>query len=600
MNFPSTIAEYITGEESAYKTDEVSIFDNFSWNMPTHIQNSISFKHGKFTAASNDPKFKPPFRNIVLTNLRLRYRAEDIDVTDVVLFIEEPEKHHLSFLVKKYHDDVFIIENDLDSFFDKAKEEKIDLGGTLVKKGVGAVPEVIPLQSIAFCDQTDIMGGPIGLKFNYSPDKLRAIAKEGWGDEKNGATISIEDLILLAKSEKDSAGNLNVTANKTTGKNIEVYVVRGQMPEKYLKSDGGEDLVNQVQVVAFYASKSGKTSNILYRQKETEEVYKFHNPEAIFNRALGFGGVEEIFDDQVNVNFAEIHKKNLLRNAGTTVLQTDDEAFANRNKVIDMQNLEITVTKEGTRIDQIPTANPNSIQLFTQSLMEWESHAREVGGATDPLLGKQPPAGTPFAQLQATIQQGQGLHDYRRGKFAKFIEEIYRDWIIPQIAKEIVKGKKFLSTLSSDEMQWLFDKVAHNRAVKQQWEDLFNGKMPVDLELLKQTEIEKLMQGGNKQFLEIIKGELKDVHLKVKVNVAGKQKNLGLLTDNLVNVLRQYLVTPQLRQDPTAMKLLNRLLEASNMSPVDFSELLVPQPAQPVSTSSTSPLKDIAKQPVAV
>ena len=87
MNFPSTIAEYITGEESAYKTDEVSIFDNFSWNMPTHIQNSISFKHGKFTAASNDPKFKPPFRNIVLTNLRLRYRAEDIESR------ETSEKH---------------------------------------------------------------------------------------------------------------------------------------------------------------------------------------------------------------------------------------------------------------------------------------------------------------------------------------------------------------------------------------------------------------------------------------------------------------------------------------------------------------------------
>src|SRR3990167_2248100 len=134
-------------------------------------------------------------------------------------------------------------------------------------------------------------------------------------------------------------------------------------------------------------------------------------------------------------------------------------------------------------------------------------------------------------------------------------------------------------------MQWLFKKVSYNRAVKAQWEEIFSGKAPSDLAVLEQFEMEKLIRAGNKQFLEIIKGELEDVALKVKINVAGKQKNLGILTDNLVNVLRQYLITPQLRQDSVAMKLMNRILEASGMSPVDFSELLMAPPAEPISTS---------------
>ena len=68
-------------------------------------------KHGKFMSASNDPKTKPPYHNIVMPILEFRYAAEDRDVKDIVFETEDPEKQHLSFLIKKYWDDVFTIEN---------------------------------------------------------------------------------------------------------------------------------------------------------------------------------------------------------------------------------------------------------------------------------------------------------------------------------------------------------------------------------------------------------------------------------------------------------------------------------------------------------
>lgn len=590
MTFPETIFDYIVNEENDFKTGEVNIFDNYSWNFANHVQMSVSFKQGKFLNASNDPKFKPPFKNIVLPTLRLRYRAEDIDVKDVVLYIEEPEKHHLSFLVKKYHDDVFVIENDLDSFFDKAKEEKIDLGGVLVKRGK-ILPEVVHLQSIAFCDQMDIMSGPIALKSNFSPDKLRGKTKLGWGDKKNGATISIEELIALAKQEKGPVGTLTTRSNKTPGKNIEVYIVRGQMPERYLQGNK-DDLVSQVQIVGFYYGQKGRKGVTLYKALETEEVYKFHNPEEVYNRALGIGGVEEIFDAQIWTNFAEIHKTNMLKAASKVVLQTTDEAYATRNKIIDMDNLEVTVTKEGTRIDQVPTGSAN-IQLFNQSLNEWEVYAKEITGATDPLLGKQPPAGTPFRLQERVVFEGKGLHDYRRGRFAKFIEEIYRDWIIPQIAKEIVKGKTFLTNFTPDEMQFVMEKVSSNRAAKTRIEQVLDGKIPEDLETLKQKERDALARRGNQHFIEILKDELKDVQFKVKVNVSGKQKDLALMADKWVNILRQYFATPQMRQDPIALKLLNRIMESSGLPSIDFSSIQLPNIEQS-SITSTSPLKELS------
>ena len=117
-------------------------------------------------------------------------------------------------------------------------------------------------------------------------------------------------------------------------------------------------------------------------------------------------------------------------------------------------------------------------------------------------------------------------------------------------------------------------------------EDLVN-----DFKAKEQANITK---GGNKKFLKILKDEMKDISLSVMTNIAGKQKNLALLTDKLVNVLRQYIATPQIRQDPEMTKILNTILESSGLSPIMFSPSQQPQQQQQGS-ASTQPLKAIGE-----
>lgn len=594
MDFPDTIAKFITQEEAAYRTQQIEVSDNNPWNMSDHIRVSMSMKLGKFIYSSNDLINKQAKRNIVLPILRLRYRLEDIDVKDILIYVDEPDKTHLSFFIKKYWEDVFLIENDFDGFLDRMHRDPIDFGGGLVKEDF--LPEVIPLQRIAFCDQTNILGGPIALRYNFSPDELRAKAKQGWGDTKNGATISLEDLIVLAKKDKKPASQREADKNKTTGKNVEVYVVRGEMPAAYLADTpniGEEKMVNQLHIVAFYQEEDGqKTHQTLYRKNETKQAYKFYNPDEIFMRALGIGGVEELFDAQMWTDFAQIAKNDMLQAASKNVLWTNDEAYANRQKIKDLDNLEITVVKDGARIDQVPTGSPN-IQLFTQAFLEWEDYAKNLAGSTEALEGKQPPAGTPFRLQERVVFEGKGLHQYRQGRYAKFIEEVMREWIIPRIEKEIVKGKKFLANLTNDEMQFLSERIATNRAAKAQMESILNGEIPQDFETLKQKEREDFLRKGNQRILEIIKDELKDVHLKVKINIAGKQKDMSLMVDKLVNVVRQYMSSPQMLQDPYALKLLNRIMEASGLPIEDFPQVSQMTPQQPVSEQATKPLAQL-------
>lgn len=599
--FPENIFSYITQEETSFNTRSIQIADNWEWNMKDHLSTSFHFKYGKYLTTSNDLKTKPPFQNIILPILEFRYAAEDRDVKDIIFETEEPEKQHLSLLIKKYWDDVFTVENNLDDFIDDSIEEKIDFGGCLVKKGVGAVPEVIPLQSIAFCDQTDILGGPIGFKFNFSPEDLKRKAKIGWGDKKNGADITIDELLTSATAEKDTTdSNQAINQNKTTGKNIEIYVVRGSLPSAYLSGHDMDTLVNQVQVVGFYYDKKNVRNGVtLFKSEEKESVLKFHSPKKVYRRTLGWGGVEALFDPQIWANFAEIHKNDLLKAASKVTFFTDDPNFVNRNKINDMENLEITTIDKESRygIRQIPTASPN-IQLFDRRVQELEEHANRLGGLTTALEGKEPPAGTPFALQQLKVSQAKKPHERTAGKYDKFLEEILQDWVVPHMVREITGGVEFISNLTSEEMAYVMQKVPRNRAAKRQIEDVLNGIIPQPLEILEEEERQKLTD--NKQTIKILKDEFKNVKWKVKIRVSSKQKDMSLFVDKLVNILRQYwTLPPEIKADPTTQHIMSQLLEASGLSSASLGGLTrTALPSPQVSEQTTKPLREFAEEPL--
>ena len=230
MMSPS-IFDYIKSEENKFTTDEIQLGDNWYWNFRNHVQLIFHLKNGVFYTGENN--WLRAFKNIMTPILELSYWTEDIEVKDVTFFIENDDQKVLSFLVKKYHDEVYVREHDLETLFDEITESDVDYGGVVVQKGV-EIPEVLPLNSIAFCDQTDILGGPIAFKHYFSPAKLRSMSKYGWGEEKNGATITLEELCTLATNEKEPISMKMGKSNQVPGKTIEVYIVRGNLPDHYL------------------------------------------------------------------------------------------------------------------------------------------------------------------------------------------------------------------------------------------------------------------------------------------------------------------------------------------------------------------------------
>lgn len=569
----NTIFDYIITQENRY-AQPIPMNDAWDWNMKDHIKRTDLYKNSQLLTGKNDMK---PVKNITRPILNLQYRTEDIEVKDVQLYIDNPEKYHLSFLVKKYHDDVFTKENNIDEYFDQLNVSRIDYGAGLSKKLDKPAPEVVPLQSIAFCDQTDILSGPIGLKHFYSPDQLLEMGTYGWGKKSNGATATLQEVIMLSLEEKkvDKDGQ----TQKTPGKYIEVYEVHGNMPKRFAnpEDDSGE-YESRIYIVCFYQKKDSNVKDgiVLFTAPETVSPFKVIKRDTIYGRALGMGGAEELFESQVWVNYDMIRMQKMLDAAAVTILASTDPAVAQKNDIRNMENLEVISLAPNTDIRQVDTF-PRNMKIFENSVAVWEAHAQQMGAANDSIMGENPASGTPFKLQELVTQESRGLHEYRRLQYAKHLEEVYNDWIIPHIQKKITEGGTFLSELNLDELKYVTDCIVRTKTNEMIKERILNGEVIEDamVEEFSNKVREDFQQKGNKHFIEILKGEFKNTKLGVKVSVAGKSKNLAQSVDKLTNIFRFAFSNPQgfaqTMQIPGMAKAFNEILEFSGLSPVDFS-----------------------------
>jgi hypothetical protein len=340
-----------------------------------------------------------------------------------------------------------------------------------------------------------------------------------------------------------------------------------------------EEMENQIQIVAFYTDKDkNKQGFTIYKKAETdEESLKFFTSQKVSGRALGRGWGEKMIHPQIWTNFMEIHKTALLEAASKVPLWTDDETFTNRNEIQDMENLEMTTIKEGRRIGQVPTAAPANVALFQNAVDGWFQFSQYSGSSFDPSLGKQAVSGTTFRGQDQVVQQGKGPHDRLRGKRAKFIEELYRCRILKDIKNEIVKGKKFLATLSGDEMQWVAGELAVKDWNKQFAEKALTGQDFVDGEKEQFIENRKqeIIKLGAQHMLEILKDEFRDIEIRMGINVAGKQKDLQALSDKVLSIFQFVMSNPvafqQGMQIPGMSDAMNNILEYSGVNQAEFS-----------------------------
>lgn len=587
------VYDYITTEETNYKTRPVPITDGWDFLMHDHFRKVFMMKNSKFWKGNND--MNRPYKNIVRPILNVAYRSEGFDVKDIVPYVDDDMNDYKSFLVKKFHPR-WARKNDMDTFIDDLVENSVDYDFVLVKNVNDIRPEVIQPQAIAFCDQTDVMSGPICIRHQFSPDQISEF-KDKWDSD------AIDMAITQSKSQK-IVSTVGKQEAKTPGKYIEVFELHGALPETWLNKaptknedgsytydntyDDDKKYVNQMQIVTYYTDQNNKKCGItLFKGKEPKSIFKCLVVQKVFGRAVGYGGVESLFDPQVWTNYSEIQLKEMLDVASMIILQTADETFEQKNNVTDLKKGAIVTHKENMPLEQVGL-QPTNINLFNDAVARWQDVARTTGSANDAQLGEKPATGTPFKLQDLVVQQGEGIHEYRQGKISTFLAEIYRDWILQYLVDDMNKGDKWVEELSLEEMQYIAEKIAVNEVNKGLIRSIENGDdvSAATSDVVAQVAKAAFMSGGNRKFLEVIKNELADIPVDVEINIAGKQKDLNKMSDQLTNIFRQIIVNPAVLKIPGIAKIFNEILEASGLSAVDFSSLSGP------STPGQDPTQD--------
>lgn len=574
------IYNYILGEETAYKTVRVPITNSKDWNMPEHIERCTNVANGWFHSGQNDGL--RPYKDIVTPIKNVAFRSEGFDVKDIVPFVNDADNYYKSFLIKKYHPQ-WARKNELDTFIDEVVESSIVYDLALIKNVNNARPELIPLQSIAFCDQTDVMSGPICIKHQYTPAQLIEF-KGKWNDDK------IDEAIVMAKAEKPvSTANNKVV--KTPSKYIEVYELHGNLPEHWLDGVG---VVNhftpQMHIVCYYTSSDGTRNGItLYKGKDKElsDVFKALVVNPVFGRACGKSIIETLFEPQVWANYTEIKIKKMLDGAVNLII-TDSDKLANQ-KITELKDNTILKQDRGdstTRLD----GTLQNLPAFSNYQASNEQNARILGSASEGALGVNPTAGTPFALQNLIVQEGQGIHQYRQGKIATFFADVlYRDWILKFIVDDMNQGKKFSEELTLDELQEIGEKIAQNQVEKKIKDMILDGKIvtPEMQTAMLDTFKNDFIKSGNRKFMEIMKGELTKIPIEVFVNIKGKQRYMAQNADKITNIIREVIRNPQaFTQILGVGKAVNELLEESGMSPINFSSMITAVETQPVESST--------------
>lgn len=574
------VFEYILSEEASYKTVRIPITDSKDWNMHEHIERCTNVANAWFHSGKNDGL--RPYNDLVSPIIDVAFRLEGFNVKDIIPFVENADKYYMSFLVKKYHPQ-YARKNKIDTFIDEVVESSVVYDLALVKDVNGARPAVVPLQTIAFCDQTDVLAGPLALKHQYTIGDLNDYRGKWYNDK-------IDEAITMSKSSK-TVSNANDKEAKTPGKYIEVYELHGMLPEHWLEGTPNyvrnEDVkfTPQLHIVTYYVDAQGdKVGICLYKGKEPKSIFRALKIDGVksFGRACGRSLVERLFEPQVWANYDGIKIKQLLDSA-VNLFQTDSDEYAHQ-KLTDLKFNTILKHETGKPITRVDGSLQN-LSAFQNHQAGQENNARVLGSASEAALGKNPNAGTPFALQQLIVQEGQGIHEYRQGKISTFFADVlYPDFMIDHLVKDMDGGKDFSEMLTLDELAEVADQITSNTIEKRIKDQILSGgKVPTKeaREEMKAVFKEEWLKKNKRSFFKTVKGELKKIPLSVYVNIAGKQKAMVQNADKISNLITRIMANPQaFVQIPGLGKTMNQLLEESGLSPIDFSQIVAVDPVQ--------------------
>tara|TARA_R110000850_G_scaffold63547_1_gene143549 strand:- start:3654 stop:4652 length:999 start_codon:yes stop_codon:yes gene_type:complete len=321
---------------------------------------------------------------------------------------------------------------------------------------------------------------------------------------------------------------------------------------------------------------------------------------------MAIGAVGHLFEAQWMVNHNEKAIKDQLDLASKLVWQTSDAAYQGKN-VGDLDNGTVLYTEMNQGLTKLEN-NSHDIGSLQSNKADWQNQAAEASSTPDSARGITPPSGTALGTVQITTAQGLSLFELMTENKGLALEEIWREFVIPNIKKglntkdEIVAAldnmsiKQIDSLYIPNEAKKRFNEMAVEKVIKAlETDDMSQVPQPFDQAAGEREVAGEMKTLGNNRYFkpdelsektwkEIFDDFEWDVEIEVTNEQSDKQAVLANLNDTLGKLA-------QMGDIENARLVLAKILEETDIfSPMELAQTQQAPAPQPASMGASAPV----------
>ena len=536
----------------------------------TQFENKI-YPTGKFTKAG-DYKY---WFEIINPRIDSEVKNVDFDTKDISVEPSPPYKKtdELPCLVTNLRLGEYLRDTGQSEEINSGIEEGAGWGNIVWKKIKGGY-ERVDLKNFYVINQTarDLTNSPVIERHPLSQSDLR---------EKISVWKNVEKVIDEC-GEDSYKSTQETTSFETTVPYYEIFERNGEVSLKSLKEEKGEKVMKgdenkyvlaKVIVAAVKGQNSPEIKYILYADEISKMPYKEYHRGRYKGRWWREGIYELLFDLQVRANQIGNELAQGLSWSAKVFFTSKDKLII-QNILTDLNNGDIIQAEDIRQIEV-------RMQGFDQLANEWNrviEQANDLANSREVVQGITPPSGTPLGTTRMLDINANKLFDFIREKLAIPFREIFEEWIIPELIKEIKTQDIIRLTGDTDTLGRLYELAVNSWYLK----NLISigphtKEFADDIKDQKMTELSKRPQF----LLKLLKDAFKGFKPKAKVVITGENSTRTERLQNLASFI-------SLETDPVRRSYL--IERAMRMSGMDVGDMPKSEPA-PVAPVRPEPAK---------
>jgi len=538
------IYKIIEEEIRSYMEDPVEISDGHHYLQSKlikriHVYANKVYPGGKVDSQGNykywfdvqDPRIDSEVKNI------------DFDTKDILLYSEN-QKDNVAVIIANLAIDQWMKETKVYSKINDAVEEGSGWGNVIWKKIKGGFEKLDPLNTYVINTTAKTLeDSPVIERHVLTQSQMRA-KSESWDQAKMEEAIT-------------SGGNKSFSSQKDTNKKetqipyYEIFERNGEISIHDLKEAQGKSgseadkkkyVYAKVVVCGLEKSEGGgsaDTTYVLYAKELKSGIpYKEYHRGRYKGRWWREGLYEILFDIQTRANEIGNQIAQGLEYSSKIVLKSSENLLV-ENIMTDIMNGDIVKSKD---LSQVKLEIPGMAQLVT----DWNNLmilADKLANSYEVVQGETS-SNVPFRSTALLNINANKLFNFLREKLAGALEEVFEEWICPQLLEDI-KAKDILTLTGDPEYLKKYYEILTNTWYLQNLVAI-GPHNPEIAEALKAEKMEQL-QTRKKVLIRINKKLWRGLKVRTKIVISGENVNIASDLETLATFIKME-VDPVRRQ----------------------------------------------------